>query len=241
MPVHSIRARRLVQSGPGATIDSVMRDLYLVLMSGFLQRPLRYRYYNATIFLIAVNVIAFVVTWLAPRAGVYLALIPAYVVQGGAWWQVVTYMFVHGGFQHIFFNMLALFLFGIQLEQRMGSTEFLLYYFFSGIGAGLATVLVNNATGIGGVPVVGASGAIFGLLLAFASFFPDARIFIFGILPIRAPMAVLLYAGIEIVLQFWNSRSGVAHLTHLAGLAFGYLYLLVRFGINPISLFFRRR
>jgi len=230
-----------VQSGPGVTIDSVMRDSYLVLMPGFLQRPLRYSYYNATIFLIAVNVLVFVVTWLAPRAGVYLALIPAYVVQGGAWWQVVTYMFVHGGFQHIFFNMLALFLFGIQLEQRMGSTEFLLYYFFSGVGAGLATVLVNNATGIGGVPVVGASGAIFGLLLAFASFFPDARIFIFGILPIRAPVAVLLYAGIEIVLQFWNSRSGVAHLTHLAGLAFGYLYLLVRFRINPISVFFRRR
>lgn len=210
-------------------------------MPGFLQRPLRYRYYNATIFLIAVNVIVFVVTWLAPRAGVYLALIPAYVVRGGAWWQLVTYMFVHGGLRHIFFNMLAMFLFGIQLEQRMGSTEFLLYYFFSGIGAGLATLLIFNATGIGDTAVVGASGAIFGLLLAFASFFPDARIFIFGLLPIRAPMAVLLFAGIEIALQLWNSRSGVAHLTHLAGLAFGYLYLLVRFRINPISLFFRRR
>jgi membrane associated rhomboid family serine protease len=88
---------------------------------------------------------------------------------------------------------------------------------------------------------VGASGAIFGLLLAFAAFFPDARIFIFGILPIRAPVAVAAYAGIEIVLGFTNFQSGVAHLTHLAGLAFGYLYLVVRYGINPIAIFLHRR
>ncbi len=88
---------------------------------------------------------------------------------------------------------------------------------------------------------MGASGAIFALLLAFAAFFPDARIFIFGILPIRAPVAVLAYAGIEIFLQFTNFQSGVAHLTHLAGLAFGYLFLVVRYGMNPIALFFHRR
>jgi membrane associated rhomboid family serine protease len=150
-------------------------------------------------------------------------------------------MFVHGSWSHIFFNMLALFLFGIQLEQRMGSTEFLLYYFVCGIGAGVATVFINNSAGMGMIPVVGASGAIYGLLLAFASFFPDARIFIFGILPMRAPVAVLLYAGIEVVSQLMLPRSGVAHLTHLAGLVFGYLSLVVRFGINPISLFFRKR
>jgi len=214
-------------------------------MPGLLRRPLRYSYFNATIILIAANILLFILAWLSPRAGNVLALIPAAVLRAGAWWQVVTYMFVHGGFQHIFFNMLALFLFGIQLERRMGSTEFLLFYFFTGIGAGLATVLINSAAGLGGVAVVGASGAIFGLLLAFASFFPDARIFVFGFFPIRAPTAVALYAGIEIVLQFWNvrtgSRSGVAHLTHLAGLLFGWLYLVVRFGINPLRLFFRRR
>jgi membrane associated rhomboid family serine protease len=91
------------------------------------------------------------------------------------------------------------------------------------------------------IPVVGASGAIYGLLLGFAAFFPDARIFIFGILPIRAPVAVAGYAGIEIVSQLLNPRSGVAHLTHLSGLAFGYFYLVVRYGINPIALFFRKR
>jgi membrane associated rhomboid family serine protease len=172
---------------------------------------------------------------------VYLYLIPDYVLQAGAWWQVVTYMFVHASWGHIFFNMLALFLFGIQLERHMGSTEFLLYYFVCGIGAGLVTIFFNSATGQGMIPVVGASGAIYGLLLAFAAFFPDARIFVFGILPIRAPVAVAGYAGIEIISQLVNPRSGVAHLAHLSGLAFGYLYLVVRYGINPIAVFFRRR
>jgi membrane associated rhomboid family serine protease len=211
-------------------------------MESFLRRPLRYSFYNATIILIVVNILVFLIGYV-DRSGklAYLYLFPAYVLQAGAWWQVVTYMFVHSGWTHIFFNMLALFLFGIQLERRMGSTEFLLYYFVCGIGAGIVTVFVNNAMGMGMVPVVGASGAIYGLLLAFAAFFPDARIFIFGILPMRAPIAVAAFAGIEIVSQLTNPRSGVAHLAHLAGIAFGYLYLVVRFGINPIAVFFRRR
>ncbi len=223
-------------------IDSCLPAAYFGPMASFLRRPLRYSYYNATLILIVVNVLVFLFT-LVDRQGriAYLALIPAYVLQAGAWWQVITYMFVHSGWSHIFFNMLALFLFGIQLERRMGSPEFLIFYFFCGIGAGLATVFINASSGMGMIPVVGASGAIFGLLLGFASFFPDARIFIFGILPMRAPVAVLLYAGIEVFLQLTNFQSGVAHLTHLAGIAFAYLYLVVRFGINPITVFFRRR
>jgi membrane associated rhomboid family serine protease len=211
-------------------------------MANIIRRPFRYRYFNATIILIVVNILVFLFGFV-DRQGLlaYLYLFPAYVLQQGGWWQIVTYMFVHSGWSHIFFNMLALFLFGIQLEQRMGSTEFLLYYFVCGIGAGLLTVFINSATGQGMVPVVGASGAIFGLLLAFAAFFPDTRIFIFGILPMRAPVAVAAYAVIEIVAQFTNIQSGVAHLTHLSGLLFGYLYLVVRYGINPIALFFRRR
>jgi membrane associated rhomboid family serine protease len=211
-------------------------------MANMLRRPLRYRYYNATIILIVVNILVFLFGSV-DRSGklVYLYLIPDYVLQAGAWWQVVTYMFVHGGWGHIFFNMLALFMFGIQLERHMGSTEFLLYYFVCGIGAGLVTIFFNSATGQGMIPVVGASGAVFGLLLAFAAFFPDARIFVFGILPIRAPVAVAGYAGIEIISQLVNPRSGVAHLAHISGLAFGYLYLVVRYGINPIAAFFRRR
>jgi membrane associated rhomboid family serine protease len=210
-------------------------------MAGFLRRPLRYRYYNATIVLVVLCVLVFLLGFVNRRALIYLALVPDYVLQAGAWWQVATYLFVHSGFTHILFNMLALFIFGIQLERRMGSTEFLLYYFFCGIGAGVATVLINSATGQGMIPVVGASGAIFGLLLAFATFFPDARIFVFGIVPVRAPLLVGIYAAIEIFASFTGFQSGVAHLAHLAGLAFGYLYLWVRFALNPISVFLRRR
>jgi len=211
-------------------------------MASLLRRQVRYRYFNATIILIVLNVLVFLLGFMDRRGLLhYLWLFPAYVLQEGGWWQVVTYMFVHGGWGHIFFNMLALFLFGIQLEQRMGSTDFLLYYFVCGIGAGIATVFINSATGQGMIPVVGASGAIFALLLAFAAFFPDARIFVFGILPIRAPIAVLAYAGIEIFSQFANIQRGVAHLTHLSGLAFGYLFLVARYGMNPIALFFHRR
>jgi len=211
-------------------------------MASFLRRPFRYSYYNATIILIIANVLMFVVRMAAPqRTIVSLGLIPDLVLQAGAWWQVITYMFIHSGFWHILFNMIALFIFGIQLERRMGSTEFLAFYFFTGICAGLATVFINESSGMGMIPVVGASGAIVGLLLAFASFFPDTRIFIFGILPMRAPVAVMVFIGLEVIFLVTNTMAGVAHLTHLAGIVFAYLYLLVRFGINPITIFFRRR
>jgi len=211
-------------------------------MANLLRRPLRHRYYYVTILLIVVNVLVFLYGYVARGRGLlYLSLIPDYVLQAGAWWQVVTYMVVHGGWGHIFFNMLALFFFGIQLEQRMGSTEFLLFYAVCGVGAGVATVLFNAATGQGMIPVVGASGAIYGVLLAFATFFPDARIFVFGLIPVRAPILVAIYTGIEIVSQLTGLQAGLAHLTHLAGLGIAYAYLLVRLGMNPVSIFLHRR
>ena len=206
----------------------------------FHKRPLTYRYYNATLTLIIINVGLFLINILFPRTTAYLALTPYFVVRERAVWQVLTYMFVHGGTWHILFNMLALFIFGTPLERRLGSSEFLLYYFITGVGAGLATLVVNWYTGLAVVPVVGASGAIYGLLLAYATLYPDARLFIFGILPLRAPIAVLLFAGLALFSQLTGTRNGVAHLTHLAGLVFGYLYFLIRMGINPLKVFFRR-
>jgi membrane associated rhomboid family serine protease len=209
--------------------------------SSFLRRPLRYSFFNATLYLIAANVLVFLATYLAPVLRAYLWLRPAAVLQANAWWQLVTYMFSHANFTHLFLNMLSLYLFGVQLERRMGSGEFLLYYLVSGIGAGVATLIVNTVTGQGMVYVVGASGAVFAVLLAFAAFFPDTRIFIFGILPMRAPTAVLVFAAIEVVSMFTNFSSGVAHLTHLAGILFGYGMLVLRFRINPVRVFFPRR
>ncbi len=210
-------------------------------MASILRRPFRYRYYYVTIVLIALDVLMFLVgfrsrqTLLAP-----LWLFPSDVLNG-AWWQVITYMFIHASWGHIFLNMLALFMFGIQLEQRLGSTEFLLFYLVCGIGAGIVTALVNAATGQGAVPVVGASGAIFGVMLGFAAVFPDARIFILGILPMRAPVAVGVFALIQLASLFINLQPGVASLTHLSGLLFAWLYLYARTGVNAITVFFRRR
>jgi membrane associated rhomboid family serine protease len=205
-----------------------------------LRRPLRYRFYNATLALIVVNVLVFLLTMLSRRLLFYLALTPALVLADNTWWQLLTYMFVHGGVWHLLFNMLALFLFGVPLERNLGSSEFLLYYFVSGLGAGLATLVVNYYSGLGAIPVVGASAAIYALLLAYATLFPEARLFIFGLIPLRAPVAVLLFAGLELFFQLTGTQSGVAHLAHLAGLLFGYLYFLVRLGINPLRVFFRR-
>ena len=207
----------------------------------FYRRPLSYRFYNATLTIIIINVAMYLLMMWFPRIFSYLALTPYLVVRERAIWQVVTYMFLHGGGWHIFINMLVLFIFGSRLEQRLGSSEFLLYYFVSGVGAGIATLAVNWYTGMAVIPVVGASGAIFAVMLAFATFFPDTTILVNFFIPLPARIAVLLFTGIEIFSLVFRTRSGVAHLTHLAGFLFGYLYLLIRLGINPARVFFRRR
>jgi membrane associated rhomboid family serine protease len=207
----------------------------------FYRRSLPYRYYNATLTLIIINVGMYLLTMLFPQLFRYLALTPYLVVREREIWQVATYMFLHGGVWHILINMLVLFIFGSRLEHRVGSSEFLLYYFITGVGAGIATVAVNWYIGMAVVPVVGASGAIFGVMLAFATFFPDTTIFVNFFIPLPARIAVLVFAGLELVFMFVGTRSGVAHLTHLAGFLFGYLYFLIRMGINPARVFFRRR
>jgi len=110
----------------------------------FIRRQLPYRFYNVTLTLIILNVALFLINMLFPlRSLYYLALIPSRVIESKAYWQVVTYMFVHGGTFHILFNMLALFIFGTQLERKLGSTEFLIYYLVTGVGAGLFTLVFN--------------------------------------------------------------------------------------------------
>jgi membrane associated rhomboid family serine protease len=210
-------------------------------MASFLRRPLRYRYYNVTIILVVVNVLVWLLSLVARSVLYPFYLLPDAVLQAGAWWQVVTYMFIHANFQHILFNMLTLFVFGLPLEQKMGSNEFLLYYFVCGIGAGVGTVLIYSALGAGNVAVIGASGALFSLMIAFAALFPDARIYLLGFLPMRAPTAVALMAVLQVVMQLTLRGSGVAFLTHVAGILFGFLYVGVRYGISPVRVFSRRR
>jgi membrane associated rhomboid family serine protease len=144
-------------------------------------------------------------------------------------------MFVHdpNSMGHIFFNMLALFIFGSQVERQMGSREFLLYYLLTGILAGVFSFFVYWLTGARGVLLMGASGAIYAVQLAYAVFFPRSVIYIWGLLPLRAPVMVLGFTIVGIVMMVTGLGGNVAHFTHLAGFAFGWFYFLLRFGVNP--------
>lgn len=202
-----------------------------------IRRPFTYHFSNYSLILIGLNIAVYFLTYLFPQIRTYLALNPVLFLQKHFYWTPLSYMFVHGGMNHILFNMLGLFFFGPQLEERMGSSEFLLYYFLTGILSGLFSLLVYLATGTYLVFLMGASGGLFAILLAFAVYFPHSRVFLFGILPMRTPVMVTLYAGIEIFSMVFGMQGGVAHMTHLAGLFFGYLYFLVRLGTDPIAVF----
>lgn len=192
--------------------------------------------------LIVMNAGVFVLAYfIMPTLFSYLAMTPALVILRNWWFQVFTYMFMHGSFWHLLFNMLGLFFFGVQVERRIGSNEFLLFYLLSGVVAGLFSLLVYWLTGAYAVSLVGASGAVFAVLLAFATYYPTARILLFGIFPIRAPLLVVGYAVVELVSMFSRSRGNIAHLTHLAGFAIAFLYLVVRLRINPVRVFLDSR
>jgi membrane associated rhomboid family serine protease len=201
-----------------------------------LRRTFPYSYNNAVLYLIGANVLIFAMQMISRDVITpYIGLIPGLVLSGWVW-QFVTYMFAHGSITHILFNMLALFVFGIQVERSIGTREFLLYYFLTGILAGAFSFLVYLLTGTN-VLLVGASGAIFAVQLAYAALFPRQKLYVWGILPLRAPVMVLGFTALEVVFSVTGLQSGVAHLTHLAGFGFGWLYFLIRFGKNPWRMF----
>ncbi len=177
--------------------------------------------------LIIANGSIFVIdTLLAALAGihvlVWLGLRPYDVTHSLHFWQLGTYMFLHGGFFHILFNMFALWMFGSDLEKSWGSEKFLFYYFLTGIGAGLCDVLVHpSATSI----TIGASGAVYGLLLAFGLSYPDRPILIYFVIPIKAKYFVMIIGGIAFLSAVGSSGAGISHIAHLGGMIFGYLYL----------------
>jgi membrane associated rhomboid family serine protease len=179
--------------------------------------------------LIGANVIVFLAQSVVPGLTLLLGLMPAAVMEQGSVWQVATYMFLHGGVFHLLFNMLVLWMFGTELERMWGTRYFLKFYFVTGIGAGTLTVLFSNlplgfAEQIYHSVVIGASGAIYGLLLAYALYFPDRPILLALLFPIPAKYFVLIIGAISLYSSF-GTTGGVAHATHLGGLLVGYLYL----------------
>ena len=172
--------------------------------------------------LLIANVLVFFVqaTEAMPQLTSALVLVPAYVLQRP--WTIVTYMFLHGGYGHIIFNMIALFFFGPRVEARLGSSRFAILYFLSGItGALLSLLPFTNPL----AHIVGASGAVYGVMLAFAYYWPRDLIYIWGVLPIQAAWLVVITTLISLFGGFSGGGGGVAHFAHLGGYVGAYLYL----------------
>ncbi|MCX6545579.1 MAG: rhomboid family intramembrane serine protease [Acidobacteria bacterium] len=185
--------------------------------------------------LILANVAGYLATLMAPSLTLSLGLIPAMVVERLWFWQPVTYMFQHGGLFHLLFNMLALWMFGVELERLWGTRFFTTYYAVAGIGAALTTILASLlpfgfAEALYVSVTVGASGAIYGLLLAYALTYPNRPIYLYMVFPIPAKVFVLIIGVISFLSSISGSQSGVAHATHLGGIAAGYFYLVWRRG-----------
>ena len=160
------------------------------------------------------------------------------IVAGFRPWQIVTYAFMHGSVTHLLFNMLALFMFGGTIERTFGRNEYLLYYFVCLVVAALAQLLVVHFfTPDKMFPTVGASGAIFGLLLAFGMMYPHEKVMLMFLpIPMPAWLFVTAYAAIELFLGVTGTQAGVAHFAHLGGMLGGYLlieYWRGRFPIKP--------
>lgn len=177
--------------------------------------------------IIIANIAAFLLTNIFPIVVQYLGLIPQLVIERGWIWQPFTYMFLHAGIFHILWNMLGIWMFGVELERQWGTQFFLRYYAVTGVGAALTTLFVSllpfgfTSTMYGAV-TMGASGALYGLLLAFALYYPNRPILMFMLFPIPAKYFVMIIGAIAF-LSVDNNR--VAHTAHLGGLIFGYLYL----------------
>ena len=205
--------------------------------------------------LLAINILMFLATVVMERQGTNLTSLFGlhfFMASDFAPYQLVTYMFMHGGFSHLFFNMFALYMFGGLLERVWGSNRFLVFYMVCGVGAGLLQEAVQyveyvqlGLNDMTFVPIkantympvdiylnlryttVGASGAIYGILLGFAMSFPNEKMFVFPLpFPIKAKFFVLGYAVIELLLGVANTNDGVAHYAHLGGMLFGVVLIL---------------
>lgn len=203
-------------------------------MSRYTQYPRRrsffYGYFPPGIkWLLISNTVVFLVYYLGGAAVqrsmlVLLALSVAAAVQSLYVWQLFTYMFLHGGIMHLLFNMLTLWMFGISLERDWGTRRFLKYYFYCGLAAGVCVLIVNLLVHDSFTPTLGASGAIFGVLVAFGVCYPNQTVLMNFLFPIKAKYLVMIYAVIELLLTF-GPNTGVSTVAHLGGMAFGYLYL----------------
>lgn len=171
----------------------------------------------------------------------FLTLVPAQALQGMVW-QVATYMFIHGGFGHFFFNMLLLWMMGTSVEQTWGSRRFLIYYLSCGVAAGISVVLMAVFTGELRAVTVGSSGAIFGIIVAFGMLFPDAPVLFMLVFPMPAKYFAILAGFLEFFFQRTQPGSGISHIAHLGGMLFGIIYIkTLRRRTMPLSSYYGSR
>ena len=202
-------------------------------MSRYAPRPTGFHYSfgpgpitPAVKWLIIANVVMFLATLAYGRIVAYLGLSPEIIVERFWVWQLATYLFLHGGFTHILFNMLGIWMFGVELERLWGTRQFLKYYAMTGIGAGLTVLAVGILLGSDSVTyraiTIGASGALYGLLVAFAFYYPDRPLLMFFLFPIPAKYFVMIVGAMAFLS---TPNQGVSETAHLGGLVIGYLYL----------------
>jgi membrane associated rhomboid family serine protease len=187
---------------------------------------------NGVKWLLIANIAVFIAYFFAVRSGMggifhWLGLIPRAVLELFAVWQLFSYMFLHDpfGFGHILFNMLTLWMFGKDVEATWGTRRFLRYYFICGVGAGLCVVIGNALFGTMDTRTIGASGAIYGVLLAYGMLFPDSTVLFSFLFPIKAKYLVMIYGAIAFMMTLGATGSGVSHVAHLGGMIFGYVYI----------------
>jgi len=193
---------------------------------------------NAIKVLISINFVIFILQTLSRSETLFFplfGLVPKLVWSEKMIWQPVTYLFFHGGIWHVLINMFVLWMFGSELERLWGKNHFLKFYFITGVGSGLATMLVNVQSI---TPVVGASGAVYGVLLAYGLTYPNRTVYLYGIIPIKSLWFVLGIGFIAFMSSFDN-MSQVSHITHLSGMLIG--YFMIKKPIRLKGLWFKLR
>jgi len=166
----------------------------------------------------------------------WLALTSSGVLHGKIW-QVATYMFLHGDFFHLFWNMFVVFMFGGAVEKAWGREAFLRYFLITGIGSGIVWTVFQLG---GTIPTIGASGAVYAILLAFGMLYPNSTILLFFILPVKTKYFVAFMIGTAALFSMQNQHDGTAHLIHLAGAVIGYFYIKKRLDFSPLVDRYRR-
>ena len=206
-------------------------------MPNILHKKFSYSFNYATLVIAALNVAAFILTGSGRNRNFQytFGLQPVLFLKARYYWQLFTYMFMHGSWSHLVSNMIGLLFFGVYVEKQVGSKEFWLFYVLCGILCGAASLAIYAVGGYWQIVLVGASGAVYAVLLLFAVIFPRSTVFILGLVPVPAPLLIALYAGIAVFDQVFGMNQGVAHLTHLSGFAAAWLFCLVRYGVNPIK------